>query len=415
MVLKQYTYHQSMTEPIDAKHEFSLFKNAPDIVYLDSASTTLVPRQAVQTTEKFLNSTVVSSRKGAYNLAVRGSAIVEETRKKLAAFLSVTSSDISYQKSISSAVASLAFGYDWKERKRDKIIIAQSEENSVYVSLLRTAQILDLEVQIIPIDGDGNLDLSHLETQVDDRTGIVAVSHVSPGIGTRNLLAPVSEITKEHDAILLTDATRSIGFTDTYPSTLGSDIVLFSGNLGLMGPPGLALQWVNGSTMKDHTPGILGGSAVSNVSKNSFELALQPDRYESGYLNVPAIAGLGSAIDYLTKARSQGMYSHIQNISRYFMKRMNELSGVEVYGKPTEKNTIFGFNVIADADISCHDVALFLDESGIAVRSGLICAHPLIQSIHTDGIVQVSIHAYNTLSDIDRLHDALNAILSELV
>lgn len=97
------------------------------------------------------------------------------------------------------------------------------------------------------------------------------------------------------------------------------------------------------------------------------------------------------------------------------MKRMNELSGVEVYGKPTEKNTIFGFNVIADADISCHDVALFLDESGIAVRSGLICAHPLIQSIHTDGIVQVSIHAYNTLSDIDRLHDALNAILSELV
>lgn len=414
MVLKKYTYRHNMTKSFDIKSDFDIFKTNPDLVFLDSASTSLIPQVAVRTTERFLSSTVVSSRKGAYNLAVRGSEIVESTRRRLADFLSTSASQLSFQKSLPSAAASLAYGYSWKEQNRDKIVLAQTEENSIYVSLLRVAQVLNLELKIIPCDRDGNLDLHMLDNEVDDRTGIVAVGHVSPGIGTYNNLGPITAIARDHNALVLTDATRSIGFADTKPSSLGSDIILFSGNIGLLGPPGLAVQWIDNSVAENHIPGILGGSSVSNVYDMNFELALHPDKFESGYINVPAIAGLGSSIEYLTSTRSQGMYSHIRNLSRHFLKALNELTGIEVYGKPDENTTIFGFNLAPPADVSCHDVALFLDESGIAVRSGLICAHPIIQSVHPEGIIQASIHAYNDIEDIERLQTILSAILAEL-
>jgi cysteine desulfurase/selenocysteine lyase len=403
-----------MTKSFDVRSEFDIYQEHPDLVYLDSASTTLVPRSTIQATNKFLTSTVVSSRKGAHRLAVKGSEVVESTRKKLAEFFSTSPSQLSFQKSLPCAVASLAFGYDWKGQNRNKIVLAQSEENSVYVSLLRAAQILNLKTEIIPIDKDGILDLNRMERVIDDKTGIVAVGHVSAGIGNQNPIHIISNFVKPSGAILLSDATRSIGFTDTKPSKLGADIVLFSGNIGLMGPPGLTIQWANTSLLENHIPGVVGGSSVSNVSDTSFDVALNPDKFESGYINVPAIAGLGASIDFLARSRSRGMYSYISKIAGHVLKVLNELSGITIYGSPNQNNTIFGFNVAPDAEISCHDISLFLDESNIAVRSGLICAHPLVRSIHSDGILQVSIHAYNTLADINQFAEVLATILTEL-
>ena len=86
-----------------------------------------------------------------------------------------------------------------------------------------------------------------------------------------------------------------------------------------------------------------------------------------------------------------------------------------LYGNPNETSTIFGFNLGNPSEMGCHDIALFLDESNIAVRSGYVCAHPIIQSITDDGLVQVSMHAYNTIDDIDRLTDTLTTISEQLL
>ncbi|MHA2046031.1 MAG: aminotransferase class V-fold PLP-dependent enzyme [Candidatus Thorarchaeota archaeon] len=102
-----------MTDRLDIKQDFGIFEQHPDLVYLDSASTTLVPKSAVDATSNFLNSIVVSTRRGAHRLAVRGGAVVEEVRGTLSRFLDTDKSQISFQKSIPSAVGSLIYGYDW--------------------------------------------------------------------------------------------------------------------------------------------------------------------------------------------------------------------------------------------------------------------------------------------------------------
>jgi cysteine desulfurase/selenocysteine lyase len=404
-----------MTAEFDIKHDFGVYDHTPDFAYFDSASTTLVPRQAVSTTNNFLTTVVSSARRGAHRLAVRGGAIVENTRKSLATFLETDKSQISFQKSIPSAVASFVYGFDWKTASKNKIVIAQSEENSILVSLLQSAKVLNLDVEVAPIDDKGNLLITELEKMVDDNTGIVAVSHVSPGPGIHNPIHTIAEIAHKSNSLLLTDATRSAGLTNETLTALGSDILVFSANIGLMGPPGLAIQWINKSIGETHKPGILGGSSVTNVKDGFFEVAHQPDKFESGYLNVPAIAGLDTSLEYLTELHSKGLIKHINKLSKYLLQRLAEIDSLIIYGAPNENSTIFGFNLNPEDGINCHDIALFLDESNIAVRSGVLCAHSLIQSISDDGIIQASIHAYNSLEDIDRLADTIAVIAAELL
>ena len=404
-----------MTAEFDIKHDFGVYDHIPDLAYFDSASTTLVPRQAVSATNNFLDSVVASARRGAHRLSVKGGAIVEDTRKSLASFLETDKSQISFQKSIPTAIASFVYGFDWKTNKKNKILIGQGEENSILVSLLQSAKILGLDTEIIPIDKKGNLIIDELEKMVDDNTGLVAVSHVSPGPGIRNPIHKVAKIVHQSNALLLTDATRSAGLANEKLTILGSDILVFSANIGLMGPPGLAIQWIDKSLGETHRPGILGGSSVTNVENGLFETALQPDKFESGYLNVPAIAGLEASLEYLTNLQSQGLTKHINKLSKYLVQRLTEIDSLILYGQPDKNSTIFGFNLNPEDGINCHDVSLFLDESNIAVRSGVLCAHPLIQSMSDDGMIQASIHAYNSLEDIDRLADTINVITTELL
>ena len=217
-----------MTDKLDIKPDFEIFKLDDDLVYLDSASTTLVPKIAVNATTEFLDTVIASARRGAHRLVVKGGGIVKDVRKTLASFLKGEPSSFSFQKSIPSAIASLVFGYDWKQKEKEKIIISQNEDNSVYISILRAAEILNLDVVIAPLKNDGTISLEFLEHSVDEKTGIVAIGHSIPGIGTINPISKAADIVHKQDAILLTDATRSVGLTKDSPVNLGCDVLVFS-------------------------------------------------------------------------------------------------------------------------------------------------------------------------------------------
>jgi len=404
-----------MTATLEVKPDFSVFEAEPELAYFDSASTGLVPKVAIDATSEFLKNTVASARRGAHHLTVNASSMVEDVRISLADFFQAKKSQVSFQKSIPSAVASLVYGFDWRASKRKKIVLAQSEEHSVMVAILRAAQVLKLEVQLVPVNQEGMLDLTALEEAVDETTGIVAANHVSIGVGTRNPIREIAEISHDKDALLLTDATQSVGISEVVPGSLGADIALWSANIGLLAPPGLAIQWVSDSIGENHRPGILGSSAVANVMPGSFEIALYPDKFESGILNVPAIAGLGASLEYLRSLQSRGFIRHMNDISHHMLNRLSEIETLTLYGNLDKTNTILGFNVGTGNGMNCHEVALFLDDLNIAVRSGLVCAHPLVKPLSEEGLIQTSLHVYNSTEDIDRLADSLQTIIRELL
>ncbi|MHA2353016.1 MAG: aminotransferase class V-fold PLP-dependent enzyme, partial [Candidatus Thorarchaeota archaeon] len=203
--------------------------------------------------------------------------------------------------------------------------------------------------------------------------------------------------------------------TDTTLSSLQADMAVCSANIGLMAPPGLALQWIRKDLGETHQPGVLGGSAVADVEARSFEIAFQPDKFESGTLNLPAVAGLGASLDYLRELRKKGQFKYMNALAAHTYDSLSDIEGLILYGNPTKENSIFGFNIGDKNGINCHEIALFLDDSNIAVRSGLVCAHPLVKPFSEEGLVQISLHAYNTMEDIDRLAESLRMIIKELV
>jgi cysteine desulfurase/selenocysteine lyase len=404
-----------MSPILDIKQDFGIYDNNPEFAYFDSASTTLIPKIAVNAVSDFLTNTIVSTRRGTHNLAVKGKNIVEKTRSDLADFVQTSNEQISFQKSISSAVASFAYGYNWQTLGKKKIVIAESEEHSILVSLLRVAEVLNLQVELIPINKDGQLDMECLVNTIDTNTGIVAVGHVTVGLGIKNPIYEIAKITHENEALLITDATRSIGLTTDSLPKLQSDVLFFSGNIGLMGPPGLAIQWINKSLEEEHKPGILGSSAISKVENASYRISQAPDKFESDILNLPAIAGLESSINYLQQLESKKIMTHIEQLSSNMKDRLSEIPEIVIYGLNNSQKSIFGFSISNQTEINPHDVALFLDQSNIAVRSGFLCAHPLVKRVNPNGIIQVSLHAYNSILDIDILVNTLQSICKQLL
>lgn len=399
---------------LEIKEDFPIFTVEKDLIYFDSASTTLVPKVAIDAMHRFLAYTTSSSRRGAHHLAVKGGTLVEGVRKTISQIMETNANQISFQPSIPSAVVSLVLGMDWTQK--DSIIVSQGEENSILVALQRAAQILDVKLVTLPINENGETEVSELEKAINSKTGLVSISEITMGIGGVNKIDELSSIAHDFDSLFLSDIRQSVAFHEKPSTSLGADILLFSANIGLMGPPGLAIQWIDQSIGSSITPGILGGSSVSNVTANNHEVALQPDKFESGTLNIPAIVGLGAAVEYLSSLKEQGMINHLQQLARTLINRLSQITNVNLYGNPSETSTIFGINIGSETDaINCHDIALFLDESNIAVRSGLLCSHPLISQISADGIVQISIHAYNTLDDIEHLTNTLQMISADLV
>lgn len=400
---------------LDVRSDFPVLLSNPNLIYLDSVSTTLVPKVSVDAVNSFLSDIVASTRRGAHTLAVQGGRIVEETRKSVAKVLGTPESQVSFQKSIPSAIASFALGYDWKRNGRDTVLIAESEEHSTLVALQRVSQILNLTTKTIPIDDNGVLQVDTLADLIDERTGIVAAGSTTIGLGTTNPLSEISQIAHERGALLLSDLSRSMPYDLEDTVKTGLDVAVFSANTSLMGIPGLSIQWIESSLGAEHIPGILGGSSVTNVLPTSFELALQPDKFESGVLNVPAIAGLSAAIDYLMQVSFPAMADHLHSLSEHMIDRLHSTDSISIYGTPTTSSTIFSFNLGDEDTVSCHDIALFLDQSNIAVRSGLLCAHPLVKRAASEGVVQASLHIYNTIGEIDLFTDTLEAIAKDLL
>ena len=191
-----------MTGPADIRNDFAIFDSYPNLVYLDSASTTLVPKPTVLAMTDFLNTTVSSTRRGAHKLAVKGSTIVEATRSTISEYLKTKASQISFQKSIPTAVTSFAYGFDWNGSERNRIVVAGNEEHSIFVALQRVSEVLGLDFIVIPIDSKGRLDSSVLESQIDEKTGIVAVGHVTVGTGTTNAVREIADLTHKRGAVL---------------------------------------------------------------------------------------------------------------------------------------------------------------------------------------------------------------------
>jgi cysteine desulfurase/selenocysteine lyase len=256
----------------------------------------------------------------------------------------------------------------------------------------------------LPITDDGQLDLDALDTHLTDRTRLVAIAAISNVLGTINPLSRIIRRAHDAGALVLVDAAQSAPHQATDVQSLGADFVAFSGHK-MLGPTGVGVLFARRELLDAMPPFLGGGSMIRRVSKEGFEPADVPAKFEAGTPPiVPAIA-LGAAIDYLRAIGMDTIHAHEQRLAARAHEVLGSLPGVRFLGPaPARKAGIVSFTLDG---VHAHDVAQILDRRGIAVRAGHHCAMPLHKRLGINASTRASFYFYNTPEEVDLLGEAI--------
>lgn len=398
-----------MTSIENIRKDFPILKN---IIYLDSASTSLTPKPVVEAIDDYYYNYNANIGRGAYKTAIKTGQKVENTREKIANLINASSNEIIFTQNTTSAINIVANGFSFE--KNDNIIISNIEHHSNFIPWLNveksTKNNLSIDVKIAEPDSDGIIDSLIIDELIDNNTKIVAISHVSNSIGSCQDIEEISKIVHEHENVyLLVDVAQSIGHEKIDIKKFDADFIAAPGHKGLLGPSGTGFLYGKKELLKKLSPTNLGGGTITSLKNKDFKLEEVPYRFEGGTQNISGIIGLGRAIEYINSIGISKIKEHTQYLTRELYTLLSEIDNVILYGDLENIFNIVSFNI---KNVNPYDVSKILDETeNICVRSGFHCAIPSLNLINAnEGTVRASIHCYNNLNDIKKLVDCVNEL-----
>ncbi len=375
------------------------------MIYLDNAATSYIkPESVIKAVCDATCRNSANAGRGGYEISIKSSEILYETREKLAEIFGVENPErIVFCKNTTEA---LNFGIKGVMHKGGHVISTSMEHNSV-IRPIKAMEKSGVTCSVLQADKNGKLDIKRLEKMIKPQTKLIVMTHSSNVCGNIYDIEAASKIARRNRVLFMVDAAQSAGNVNIDANCV--DLLAFPGHKGLLGPMGTGGLYVKeGVKIK---PIIEGGTG--SLSESLFQPEFFPDMLESGTQNVPAIAGLGSACDFILKNGIKNIHNYEKSLMERFEEKVRNIKSITIYGDDN-KTAITALN-ICGAD--CVEVAQKLaDEYGICVRSGLHCAvlaHKSLGTIDT-GCVRFSFGYFNTEKEVDTAADALYKISKDL-
>jgi cysteine desulfurase/selenocysteine lyase len=271
------------------------------------------------------------------------------------------------------------------------------------------------EVKYIEVNNDGSLNFESFENLISKRTRMVCLSHVSNVTGIVNDVKRVARLAHEHEALMLVDGAQSVPHMPVNVKDLDVDFLAFSGHK-MLGPTGIGVLYGRRDVLEKMEPFHGGGEMIREVAfsrktrRCSIAWNVLPWKFEAGTPDVGGAVGLMEAVRYLKQIGMESVREHEENLTKYALSSMQDCSEkVEIYGAkdPSAKCGIVPFGM---KGLSSHDIALFLDNYGIMVRSGFHCAQPLHEVFKLNSSARASFYIYNNREEIDIFTEVLKEI-----
>jgi len=368
------------------------------MIYLDNAATSYKkPDCVLRTTCRALYKNSANPGRSGHDLSVAAGEILYDTRKSLAKLFNVENPErIVFAHNTTDA---LNKGIKGILSCGGHVITTSMEHNSV-IRPIKALEKKGVTHSIWTANERGELDFSKLEKLIKRETKLIVMTHASNVCGNIYDIKKAAEIAHKNNVLLMVDAAQSAGSIDIDCSDI--DLLAFPGHKGLMAPMGSGGLYVK-ECIKIR-PIIEGGTG--SVSESLTQPDFFPDMLESGTLNVPAIAGLGKACEFISSVGAENIGKHEAALRRAFEEKIKNIKNIKVYGSEN-KCGICAFNI---ADLDCVEVAQILnDDFKICVRAGLHCAYLAHKTLKTQnrGLIRASFGFFNTQKDVDVLADAV--------
>ena len=376
-------------------------------IYLDNAATSHPKPPAVyESLANCLQIAGANPGRASHKMARLAQQIIEDTRLKLARLINASSlNQIVFTFNATDALNMAIKGI---LSPGDHVITSRLEHNSVLRPLQNLAQ-KDISLTFIDFSPDGLINPKDIEKAIKPETKLVVITAASNVLGTLQPVAEIGAVARKNNLLFLVDAAQVLGVMPVNVEELKIDLLACSGHKGLMGPPGTGLLYVgNRAQVKSWREGGTGGDSLS-----IFQPSLLPTGLEAGTHNLLGIAGLSKALDYLLKETIEKIRDQELSLMMCLLQGLREIPEVTLYGTLDLKQKV-GVQSFSVTGYSSDEVAAILDEHfDIAVRGGLHCAPLTHQVLGTapDGLIRVSVGAFNTIADIETFVLAIKEIV----
>ncbi|CAM3439116.1 MULTISPECIES: cysteine desulfurase SufS [Yersinia] len=382
--------------------------NGQPLAYLDSAASAQKPNAVIERELEFYRSGYAAVHRGIHTLSAEATQAMEQVRCHAAEFIHANSPDeIVFVKGTTEAINLVANSYGRHFLKAgDSIIITEMEHHANIVPWQMLAQERGIEIRVWPITASGELDLSVLPHLIDDTTRLLAMTHVSNVLGTVNPIEQIVATAKAAGLLVLVDGAQAVMHQAVDVQKLGCDFYAFSGHK-LYGPTGIGILYGKSELLQQMPPWEGGGAMIKTVSlTEGTTYADAPGRFEAGSPNTAGMMGLGAAMSYLSELGLDNIQRYEHELMAYAVEALQQVEGVIMYG-PASRAGVIAFNL---GQHHAFDVGSFLDQYGIAIRTGHHCAMPLMQHYGVPSMCRASLAVYTSREDINRLVAGLQRV-----
>lgn len=382
--------------------------NGVPLAYLDSAASAQKPNQVIDAEAEFYRHGYAAVHRGIHTLSAEATQRMENVRAQAAGFLNARSAEeLVFVRGTTEAINLVANSWGSSQiRAGDNIIITMMEHHANIVPWQMLCERTGAELRVIPLNPDGTLQLDVWRELLDDRTRLLAITQVSNVLGTENPIAEMTALAHQHGAKVLVDGAQAVIHHTVDVQALDCDFYAFSAHK-LYGPTGIGILYVKEDILQAMPPWEGGGSMIATVSlTDGTTYARAPWRFEAGTPNTGGIIALGAAIEYVSTLGLDNIQAYEQSLMRYALAEMATVPDITLYG-PAQRQGVIAFNL---GKHHAYDVGSFLDNYGVAVRTGHHCAMPLMAFYNVPVMCRASLAIYNTQEEVDRLVAGLKRI-----
>ena len=388
-----------------------------DLVYFDNAATSQRPQSVIDLWNKITSESNANIHRAVHRLADEATQTYEGARDAVKDFLNAGSrEEVIFTSGTTASVNLVAYSFgEAFVHEGDEVIVTEAEHHSNIVPWQLMCQRKGASLKVLPVDDSGHLRMDLLAGLITDRTRIIAVTHISNVLGIVNPVEEVVRICHERGVPVLVDGAQGAVHCKVDVQKMDCDFYVFSGHK-LYAATGTGVLYGKKKWLDQMPPYMGGGEMVGNVSFKETTYAPLPMKFEAGTQNFASAATLKPAIEFINSLNDNELVKYNDGIRDYLLETLMKDERIRLFGVPRgtsdEKIPLFSFVV---EGVHHEDLALILDKMGVAVRSGQMCAEPLMDRFGVTGMLRASLAPYNTMEEAEYFVKCLNRAIDMLM
>ena len=389
--------------------------NGRDLVYFDNAATSQRPRSVIEEWNRLTSYSNANIHRAVHTMAEECTEAYEQARDAVRAYINAASrEEIIFTSGATASINLVA--YTFGERfvsEGDEIIVAECEHHSDMVPWYMLCRRKNAKLVKLPVDDNGRLDTEILKSMIGERTRLVAVAHVSNVLGIVNPVEEIVRIAHSKNVPVLVDGAQGIVHCEVDVRKLDCDFYAFSGHK-MYAATGTGVLYGKRRWLEQLPPFMGGGEMIASVSFKDVKFADIPMRYEAGTQNFASSATLKQACNLLNLLKDRELNQDFEQVCLSMQNCLKNFDGLKIYGNAevgSDRAPLWSFTV---EGVHHEDLAILLDKMGVAVRSGQMCAEPLMERFGVSGMLRVSLAPYNTIEEVEYFGEALDRAVGML-